>query len=207
MHSATKWISGHADVVLGVLATNCPLLHARLSFLQNAVGAVPSPFDCYLAHRGIKTLHLRAERASISAAAIAQALESSPYVISVSYPGLASHPQRKLVLRQHRHDGAGGGIVAFRIQGGNAAARRFCLQSRLFTLAESFGGVQSLVEVPGPMTHVLMTAEERAAIGVVDDLIRLSCGVEDTKDLVEDVLQTTKLAVIEPTVYWEGPVV
>ncbi|KFY01682.1 hypothetical protein O988_02604 [Pseudogymnoascus sp. VKM F-3808] len=209
MHSATKWLSGHADTVLGVLATNSPTLHARLSFLQNAIGAVPSPFDSYLAHRGLKTLHLRAERANASALAIALALEASPDVITVSYPGLPSHPQRKLVLKQHKHNGAGGGIIAFRIRGGYESARRFCLHSRLFTLAESFGGVQSLAEVPGPMTHVLMSTEERAAIGVADDLIRLSCGVEETEDLVDDVLRSVESAVswIEPTVMWEGPVV
>ncbi|KFX90118.1 hypothetical protein V490_06637 [Pseudogymnoascus sp. VKM F-3557] len=139
----------------------------------------------------------------------ALALKASPDIVAVSYPGLPSHPQRNLVVKQHKHNGAGGGILAFRIRGGYESARRFCQHSGLFTLAESFVGVQSLAEVPGPMRHVLMSKEERAAISVADDLIRLSCGVEETKDLVGDVLKSVESAVswIDPTVMWEGPVV
>lgn len=187
MHSATKWLSGHSDCVLGVLATNDSRLHKRLAFLQNAIGAVPSPFDCWLAHRGLKTVQLRVERANITALAVASFLENSPLVVSTSYPGLESHPQRPLVRKQHNLDGAGGGIVSFRIKGGFHTAQVFCQKLRLFTLAESFGGVQSLCEVPGPMTHVLLTPEEREAIGLPDDLVRLSFGIEDTKDILADV--------------------
>lgn len=189
VHSATKHLAGHNDVVLGVLATNSKELRDRLAFLQNAIGAVPSPFDCWLASRGLRTFHLRISRANSNAQAIAEALKSSPHVIEVIYPGLESHPEREIVKKQHNHGGAGGGLVSFRIKGGFKAAEDFCRSLRLFTLAESFGSVQSLCEVPGPMTHKLLTSEQRAAIGVYDDLVRLSVGVEAPKDLTEDVLQ------------------
>ncbi|CAI7604135.1 unnamed protein product [Penicillium pancosmium] len=189
VHSATKHLAGHNDVVLGVLATNSKELRDRLAFLQNAIGAVPSPFDCWLASRGLRTFHLRINRANSSAQAIAEALENSLHVVEVMYPGLESHPEREIVKKQHNHGGAGGGIISFRIKGGFKAAEDFCRSLRLFTLAESFGSVQSLCEVPGPMTHKLLTSEQRAAIGVYDDLVRLSVGVEAPDDLTEDVLR------------------
>lgn len=195
VHSVTKYVNGHSDVLMGVAAFNSPQLHTRLSFLQNAIGAVPSPFDCWLAHRGLKTLHLRAREASANALAVAKALQASPHVIAVNYPGLPSHAQHSIALKQHRK-GLGGGMLSFRIYGGAAAAERFCQNTKIFTLAESLGGVESLVEVPGSMTHAGIPKEQREAAGVFDDLVRVSCGVEDGEDLCRDVLQALEKAVV-----------
>ncbi|KAF2480499.1 putative cystathionine gamma-lyase [Neohortaea acidophila] len=194
IHSVTKYINGHSDVLMGVAAFNSDDLFERLKFLQNAIGAVPSPFDCWLAHRGVKTLHLRAREASNNAALVAAALEASPHVLAVNYPGLTSHRQHAIALKQHR-DGLGGGMLSFRLRGGKAAADRFCEETRIFTLAESLGGVESLCEVPGSMTHAGIPKEQREAAGVFDDLVRLSCGVEDGQDLVEDVLRAITKAI------------
>ncbi|KAI9756151.1 MAG: cystathionine gamma-lyase cys3 [Chaenotheca gracillima] len=199
VHSVTKYINGHSDVLMGVAAFNSDELNDRLTFLQNAIGAVPSPFDCWLAHRGLKTLHLRAREASTNATSIGHALESSPNVVAVNYPGLKSHPQRYIALKQHR-DGMGGGMLSFRIKGGQEAAERFCQNTKIFTLAESLGGVESLVEVPGSMTHAGIPREQREAAGVFDDLVRLSCGVEDADDLRADVLQALEKAVVAPKI-------
>jgi cystathionine gamma-lyase len=195
VHSVTKYINGHSDVLMGAAAFNSPQLHTRLSFLQNAIGAVPSPFDCWLAHRGLKTLHLRAREASANATAVAKTLQASPHVIAVNYPGLQSHPHHSIALKQHRK-GMGGGMLSFRILGGATAAERFCQNTKIFTLAESLGGVESLVEVPGSMTHAGIPKEQREAAGVFDDLVRISCGVEDGEDLCRDVLQALEKAVI-----------
>jgi cystathionine gamma-lyase len=173
---------------MGVAAFNSPDLKDRLTFLQNAIGAVPSPFDCWLAHRGLKTLHLRAREVTKNATAVAQALEASSLVKSVNYPGIASHPHRSIALKQHR-DGMGGGMLSFRIQGGHDAAERFCQNTRIFVLAESLGGIESLCEVPSSMTHAGIPKEQREAAGVFDDLVRLSCGIEDAGDLKADILQ------------------
>lgn len=197
IHSVTKYINGHSDVLMGVAAFNSEALLERLSFLQNAIGAVPSPFDCWLAHRGVKTLHLRAREASKNAALVAQELVSSPHVLAVNYPGLASHPQRKIAVKQHR-DGLGGGMLSFRVKGGKAAAERFCESTSIFTLAESLGGVESLVELPASMTHAGIPREQREESGVYDDLVRISCGVEDGEDLVADVRQALARAVEDP---------
>lgn len=199
VHSVTKYINGHSDVVMGVAAFNSDELKERLSFLQNAIGAVPSAFDCWLAHRGVKTLHLRAREASHNALTVATALEHSPHVLAVNYPGLKSHKQRNIALKQHR-DGLGGGMLSFRLKGGKAAAELFCQSTRIFTLAESLGGVESLCEVPSAMTHAGIPKESREAIGVFDDLVRLSCGVEDAADLKKDVLQALEKAVVGPKV-------
>lgn len=199
VHSVTKYINGHSDVVMGVAAFNSDELKERLTFLQNAIGAVPSAFDCWLAHRGVKTLHLRAKEASKNAMAVATALEASPHVIAVNYPGLASHKQRSIAIKQHR-DGMGGGMLSFRLKGGHAAAELFCQSTRIFTLAESLGGVESLCEVPSAMTHAGIPKEQREAIGVYDDLVRLSCGVEDADDLKKDVLQALEKAVVGPKI-------
>ncbi|RKU43801.1 cystathionine gamma-lyase cys3 [Coniochaeta pulveracea] len=198
VHSVTKYINGHSDVVMGVAAFNSDELKARLSFLQNAIGAVPSAFDSWLAHRGLKTLHLRARQATANATALATALEASPNVISVNYPGLDSHPHRAIARRQHR-DGMGGGMLSFRIKGGHAAAERFCQLTKIFTLAESLGGVESLVEVPAAMTHAGIPKDQREAVGVFDDLVRVSCGVEEAEDLTRDALQALDQAVAEFT--------
>jgi cystathionine gamma-lyase len=195
VHSVTKYINGHSDVVMGAAAFNSSELYDRLSFLQNAIGAVPSPFDCWLAHRGLKTLHLRAREATKNATGVAEALEASPNVISVNYPGLASHAQRAIAIKQHR-DGMGGGMLSFRIRGGHEAAERFCQATKIFTLAESLGGIESLVEVPSAMTHMGIPKEQREAAGVFDDLVRVSCGIEDETDLVADVLQALEKSVV-----------
>lgn len=192
-HSVTKYINGHSDVVMGALVTNSEALYDTLKFLQNANGAVPSPFDCFLAHRGLKTLALRATAASDNALTIATHLASSPHVLSVSYPGLKSHPQHELAYKQHRLDATGrplsGGMISFRIKGGALAAEQFCYSTKLFALAESLGGVESLVEIPARMTHAGLTQEERVRAGVFPDLIRLSVGIEDKEDLIWDVDQ------------------
>ncbi|EFW99562.1 cystathionine gamma-lyase [Grosmannia clavigera kw1407] len=198
VHSVTKYINGHSDVVMGVAACNRDDLHARLAFLQNAGGAVPSAFDSWLAHRGLKTLHLRARAASTNALQLATALEGRPDLVSaVHYPGLDSHPQRPIALRQHR-DGLGGGMLSFRLRAGHAAAERFCQNTRLFTLAESLGGIESLVEVPSSMTHAGIPRDQREAVGVFDDLVRVSCGIEDSADLLYDALQALERASVEP---------
>jgi len=199
VHSVTKYINGHSDVVMGVAAFNSVELKERLTFLQNAIGAIPSPFDCWLAHRGLKTLHLRARQASDNALTVATALEASPHVLAVNYPGLPTHRQREIVLKQHR-DGMGGGMLSFRVKGGHAAAERFCQATRIFTLAESLGGVESLCEVPSAMTHAGIPKVQREEIGVFDDLIRLSCGIEDEQDLKKDVLQALERAVVAPKI-------
>jgi len=193
LHSVTKYINGHSDVVMGALVTNSETLYDTLKFLQNANGAVPSPFDCFLAHRGLKTLALRARAASDSAFAIAQYLASSSSVLAVSYPGLKSHPQHQLTYKQNRLDAHGhpfsGGMISFRIKGGAVAAEQFVYSTKLFTLAESLGGVESLLEIPARMTHAGLTEEERIRAGVYPDLIRLSVGIEDQEDLIWDIQQ------------------
>ena len=194
VHSVTKYINGHSDVLMGVAAFNSESLKERLTFLQNAIGAVPSAFDCWLAQRGLKTLHLRVRQASNNATTVARALESSPHVIAVNYPGLDSHRQRKIAIKQHR-EAMGGGMLSFRIKGGKAAAERFCQHTKIFTLAESLGGVESLVELPSGMTHAGIPKEEREAAGVFDDLVRVSCGIEEAEDLKNDVLQALEKAV------------
>jgi cystathionine gamma-lyase len=191
-HSVTKYINGHSDVVMGALVTNSSSLYQQLKFLQNANGAVPSPFDCFLAHRGLKTLSLRAQKASDNALQLASYLDSSPYVLAVTYPGLESHPQHPLIYKQHRQVNGrplSGGMISFRIKGGAMSAEQFCYSTKLFTLAESLGGVESLLEIPARMTHAGLTGEERLRAGVFDDLIRLSVGIEDVEDLIWDVEQ------------------
>lgn len=194
VHSVTKYINGHSDVVMGVAAFNSEALRTRLSFLQNASGAVPSAFDSWLAHRGVKTLHLRVRESSKNALAVARALEASPHVVAVHYPGLDSHPHRKIALKQHR-DGLGGGMLSFRVRGGRAAAERFCQSTTIYTLAESLGGIESLVELPSAMTHAGIPRDQREKVGVFDDLVRMSNGIEDADDLVQDVLQALEKAV------------
>ncbi|KAK8056262.1 cystathionine gamma-lyase [Apiospora rasikravindrae] len=195
VHSVTKYINGHSDVVMGLAACNSDDLQSRLAFLQNAGGAVPSAFDCWLAHRGVKTLHLRVRQSSTNATAVAKALEASPHVIAVNYPGLDSHPHRHIAKKQHR-DGMGGGMLSFRIKGGHAAAERFCRLTKIYTLAESLGGIESLVELPSAMTHAGIPKDQREAVGVFDDLVRISSGIEEADDLVRDVQQALEKAVL-----------
>lgn len=182
-HSTTKYLNGHSDVVGGALVVSDDELASRLRFLQNAVGAVPSPFDCFLVLRGVKTLPVRMERHCRSAAELARFLEGHPEVERVHYPGLDSHPQKALADRCMR---APGGMVSFVLAGGDTAARRCVSRTRLFTLAESLGGVESLIEHPASMTHGSMPADVRLRNGVVDGLVRLSVGLEDVEDLRAD---------------------
>ncbi|MFO0794793.1 MAG: cystathionine gamma-synthase [Candidatus Brocadiaceae bacterium] len=183
MHSTTKYLNGHSDVIGGALVTNDQGLYDKLQFLQNAVGAVPGPFDCFLVLRGIKTLAVRMERHERNAMKIAQLLENHPKVRRVIYPGLKSHPQHELAKKQMT---GFGGIITFFIKGGPEAARRFLERVTIFSLAESLGGVESLIEHPAIMTHASLPKEVREKIGISDDLIRVSVGIENVDDLIED---------------------
>lgn len=183
VHSTTKYIGGHSDVVGGALVTKSAALHARIRHYQNALGATPSPFDCYMAMRGIDTLPVRMEKHQANALAIAGFLEGHARVERVIYPGLASHPQHALAKAQMS---GFGGMVSFYLKGGLPEARRFLENVRIFTLAESLGGTESLVEHPAIMTHASLTEESREALGISDTLIRLSVGIEDAGDLLED---------------------
>ena len=184
MHSATKYLNGHSDMVGGIVVVGDNVeLADSLAFLQNSIGGVQGPFDSFLALRGLKTLHLRMKAHCENAQAIAQFLQNHEAVEDVIYPGLPSHPQHALAKQQM--DGFGG-IVSVRIKGGFDAARRFCESTRLFTLAESLGGVESLVNHPAVMTHASVPVENRARLGIGDDLVRLSVGVEALDDLLSD---------------------
>jgi cystathionine gamma-lyase len=186
LHSATKYLNGHSDVVGGVVATSSADVAEKLKFLQNAVGSVPSPFDCFLVTRGLKTLALRMQRHCENALAIAQWLERHPRVERVLYPGLASHPQHALAQRQMR---GFGGMVTMFLKGGLAEARRFLERCRIFALAESLGGVESLIEHPAIMTHASVPPEVRSQLGISDALVRISVGIEDIEDLIADLDQ------------------
>ena len=187
MHSATKYLNGHSDMLGGIAVTANPELAERIAFLHNATGAVSGPFDSFLALRGLKTLPLRMRQTSENAMAIAQWLEKHPKVARVLYPGLPSHPQHALAKRQMQNGFSG--IVTFFVKGGLEDARRFLERCQLFTLAESLGGVESLVDHPGLMTHASIPAEQRKALGIDDTLIRLSVGIEDLQDLIDDLQQ------------------
>ena len=186
MHSATKFINGHSDMVGGIVACNDDALAERLAYLQNSIGAVAGPFDSFLALRGVKTLDVRMERHCRSALHIAKWLDGHDRVERVIYPGLTSHPQHALASRQMP---GFGGIVTFFIKGDLADARRFLERCKVFSLAESLGGVESLVDHPAIMTHASVPAAERAKLGIDDTLIRLSVGIEDCDDLVADLDQ------------------
>ena len=183
VHSTTKYINGHSDVVGGVIVTNDDELAKRLRFLQNAIGAVPSPMDCYLVLRGVKTLAVRMQRHVETATVLAGRLERTPGVRRVSYPGLPSHPQHALARRQMRGPG---GMITVELDGGEAQARAFLRSLRLFTLAESLGGVESLAEHPALMTHASIPPEVRRGLGISDTLVRLSVGLEHVEDLWRD---------------------
>ncbi len=181
MHSATKYINGHSDIVGGLaIVGNRPDLAEQMTFLQNAVGAVQGPFDSFLALRGLKTLHLRMKAHCENAQAIAEFLEHHPAVERVAYPGLKAHPQYALAQRQMK---GAGGMVSVWLKGGFESAKRFMERTELFACAESLGGVESLANHPAVMTHASVPAERRAALGVTDNLVRLSVGVEDLADL------------------------
>jgi cystathionine gamma-lyase len=184
MHSVTKFLNGHSDMVGGAAVVGDSALAERIAFLQNAIGAVGGPFDSFLALRGLKTLPLRMRRSSESALEIAGWLERHPRVERVLYPGLPSHPQHALARRQMAEGGSG--IVTFFLKGALAEARHFLERLEVFTLAESLGGVESLVDHPAIMTHASVPPEARAKLGISDSLVRLSIGIEDVADLVAD---------------------
>lgn len=191
MHSITKYINGHSDVVGGVVITNCDDLNTRLRFVQNGMGAVPGPHDCYLALRGLKTLHVRMERHASNAGDLAAWLEAHPCVEKVIYPGLKSHPQHEIAVKQTRGHS---GMITFYVKGGIEAARTFLEKLKVFTCAESLGAVESLAESPAVMTHASVPAEVRAALGISDNLVRLSVGIEHIEDLRADLQQALEAA-------------
>ena len=187
LHSATKYLGGHSDTVLGALVAGSKELADRLHFIQNASGAVPGPMDCFLVLRGIKTLHLRVERACQNAAAVANFLREHPKVSKVFFPGFEDHPGHAIAKQQMRHFGA---MASFDLkQDSFENAKKVLSQTRIFTLAESLGGVESLIGHPASMTHASIPAAERQKVGLTDSLIRLSIGVEDVNDLIEDLDQ------------------
>ncbi|MEE9239806.1 MAG: PLP-dependent aspartate aminotransferase family protein [bacterium] len=189
IHSTTKYIGGHSDVVGGALVTKNTGLYERCKHYQNALGAVPSPFDCFMTLRGIDTLSIRMEKHQANALQIATFLESHPSVEKAIYPGLKSHPQYELGKRQMS---GFGGMVSFYIKGALGDAKRFLENVHLFTLAESLGGTESLVEHPAIMTHASLPENTRNELGISDTLIRLSVGVEDVEDLIEDLDRALK---------------
>lgn len=196
MHSATKYLNGHSDVVNGVLVVGeNPALAERVTFLQNSVGAIAGPFDSFLALRGLKTLSLRMQRHCENALELASWLEAHPKVGRVHYPGLASHPQHALArtqMRDPRGQSAFGGMISIELKGGIEDSRRFLERCELFALAESLGGVESLIEHPAIMTHASVPSEARAALGITDTLCRLSIGVEAVEDLRADLAQALR---------------
>ncbi|GJF17149.1 cystathionine gamma-synthase [Mycolicibacterium cyprinidarum] len=181
LHSTTKYIGGHSDVVGGALLCNDEALDEAFAFLQNGAGAVPGPFDAYLTMRGLKTLPLRMQRHSDNAGVIAEFLDGHPAISTVLYPGLSTHPNHEVAVRQMS---AFGGMVSVRLRGGPQAARDFCARTEIFILAESLGGVESLIEYPGAMTHASTAGSQ---LEVPDDLVRLSVGIEDIADLLGDI--------------------
>ena len=187
MHSATKYLNGHSDMLGGLLITSNPELAERLAFLQNAIGAVSSPFDSFLALRGLKTLPLRMRQASESALQIAQQLEQHAGVAKVLYPGLKSHPQFELAKRQMQNGFSG--MISFYVDGDGKRTERFLERCRVFTLAESLGGVESLIGYPLLMSHASYPADRRAALHIDDRLVRVSVGIEDADDLIDDLRQ------------------
>ena len=186
MHSATKYLNGHSDIVGGMIVVKDPALAEQMTFLQNAVGGVQGPFDSFLALRGLKTLHLRMKAHCHNAQFIAEKLEVHPLVAKVAYPGLASHPQHELAKTQMH---GFGGMVSVWLKGDFENAKRFMQRLQLFTCAESLGGVESLANHPAVMTHASIPEERRNALGVTGNLVRLSVGVEDAADLWADIEQ------------------
>ncbi|XP_034035834.1 cystathionine gamma-lyase isoform X1 [Thalassophryne amazonica] len=191
MYSATKYMNGHSDVIMGLVSMNNEDLYAQLKFLQNALGGVPSPFDCYLCNRGLKTLHLRMEQHFKNALAAAKLLEGDPRVERVIFPGLPSHPQHDLMKTQCT---GCPGMITFYIKGELQHASTFLKSLKVFAIAESLGGYESLAEHPAIMTHASVPEEERITLGISDTLIRLSVGLEDEADIIEDLQQALSAA-------------
>ncbi|HZW05737.1 MAG TPA: cystathionine gamma-synthase [Phycisphaerales bacterium] len=182
-HSSTKYIGGHSDVIGGALVTSDEQIAAKLKFFQNSVGGVPGPMDCFMLLRSTKTLHVRMERHCANAMKVAEFLAGHKAIASVAYPGLKSHPEHALASKQMR---GFGGMITATLKGGMNESRRFLERVHLFSLAESLGGVESLIEHPAIMTHASIPAENRAALGITDGLVRLSVGIEDADDLIRD---------------------
>ena len=183
VHSTTKYLGGHSDLIGGATITNDKDVQTRLKYLQNAVGAVPGPLDCYLVLRGIKTLAVRMDRHSDNARVVSELLAKRPEVEKVNYPGLPDHPQRAIVKRQMR---GYGGMLSFQLRGSFNQITKFLKTLQVFTVAESLGGVESLIEHPASMTHASVPKERRLKLGISDNLIRVSVGIEDVEDLVQD---------------------
>src|SRR5213595_3119627 len=190
LHSTTKYLNGHSDMVGGVVVVNSDDLAERIGFIQNAAGAVPGPFDCWLALRGTKTLALRMRQHDVNGRRVAEWLTKHPKVQRVYYPGLCSHPQHELAARQMK---GFGGMISIEL-GDEAFARRFVQRTKIFALAESLGGVESLIGHPATMTHASVPAEMRRALGLTDSLVRLSVGIEDVDDLIADLDQALAAA-------------
>ncbi|EDW67410.1 cystathionine gamma-lyase [Drosophila virilis] len=190
-YSLTKYMNGHTDVVMGGITMNCDKLHASLKFLQNSLGIVPSPFDCYQVNRSLKTLSLRMEQHQANALQVAKFLESHDFVEQVLHPGLPSHPQHQIALAQTY---GYSGVFSFYIKGGLAHSTAFLKALKVFTLAESLGGYESLAELPSIMTHASVPAEDRKTLGITDALIRLSVGLEDAADLIDDIKNALDVA-------------
>jgi cystathionine gamma-lyase len=189
LHSTTKYIGGHSDVVGGAIMLNSEELYEKIKFVQNAAGGIPAPFDCYMTARGIKTLALRMQQHQHNALRIAEFLQHHAKVEKVIYPGLRSHPQYELASNQMS---GFGGIVTFILKGGYNESKRMLEKCRIFSLAESLGGVESLIEHPASMTHASVPAEVRQSIGIDDGLVRISAGIEDVEDLLEDLDQALR---------------
>ncbi|KAL6594722.1 hypothetical protein LY90DRAFT_524390 [Neocallimastix californiae] len=191
VNSISKYINGHSDVIMGIALTNSKELIDRLHFIQNSVGAIPSPFDCWLANRGLKTLAVRMRQHEKNAMAVAKFLEEHPLVEAVYYPGLESHKQHELAKKQMKGFGA---MMSVRIKGDLDTSNKFLSSLKIFTLAESLGGVECLCELPCIMTHAAVPPEQRAKLGITDTLIRLSVGIEETEDIINDLDQALKIA-------------
>jgi len=183
VHSTTKYLGGHSDLIGGATITKDEDVQGRLKYLQNAVGAIPGPLDCYLVLRGIKTLAVRMERHNENTRTISEFLAKQPKVEKVNYPGLPDHPQRGIIKRQMRGNG---GMLSFQLKGGFNQCKKLLESLRIFTVAESLGGVESLIEHPASMTHASVPRERRLKLGISDNLIRVSVGIEDVEDLVHD---------------------
>ncbi|KAG1122459.1 hypothetical protein G6F42_011457 [Rhizopus arrhizus] len=186
IHSVTKYINGHSDVVMGVAVTSNEEWYKKLAFMQNSLGAVPSAFDCFMARRGLMTLEVRMQRHAENAQAVAEYLETNEHIEEVIYPGLPSHPNHELAKKQQS---GFGGMISFRVKGNLDNVNKLLSNLEHITLAESLGGVESLVEVPAIMTHGAVSPEDRAALGITDTLVRVSIGIENKEDLIADLKQ------------------
>jgi len=193
VHSLTKYMNGHSDVVMGAIMTSNENLFTRLKFLQNALGIVPSPFDCSLVNRSLKTLAIRMKEHMANGLKVAQALEKNPRIEKILYPGLESHPQHELYKRQMK---GFGGMISIYVKGGLLETTSFLKELKIFSLAESLGGYESLIEHPAIMTHASVPKDQRDVLGIVDNLVRISVGLEDADDLIEDLNQALCKAVL-----------